>query len=59
MIRAISRIIQARYEQCTLETSSVSYPFCIMKDPRKVLLLLSLLYMLFFFQVFCVNVVFN
>jgi hypothetical protein len=34
MIRAIGRCIRDRYEQRARETSSVSYAFNIMTDPR-------------------------
>lgn len=31
---AINRIIREQYELCALQTSSVAFPFSIMKDPR-------------------------
>ena len=33
MIRAIGRLIRARYKLCALETSTVAFLFNIIKDP--------------------------
>jgi hypothetical protein len=41
MIRVISRMIRARYEQRPLETSTIAFPFNIMKDPRYYFLFVS------------------
>ena len=34
MIRVINRLIGARYKLRALETSTIAFPFNIMKDPR-------------------------